>query len=115
VNRAGELSFTPQGVGSWWNRQEEIDVVAVGEDDILVGECKWTARKVGTNILDDLKRKTDILLQQRNFQRVHYALFSRSDFTPDLCSLARDEGVLLIGLEALLEALGETEGVSERL
>lgn len=100
--QAGELGFTPRTVGGWWDRQKEVDVVAVGDEGILVGECKWTDRPVGTNILDDLRRKVHSLIQQREWRRVHYALFSRSGFTPALEAQARDEGVLLINLEALL-------------
>ncbi|HIQ06131.1 MAG TPA: ATP-binding protein, partial [Anaerolineae bacterium] len=84
LHQTGELGFTPQAVGSWWDRQEEVDVVAVGEEELLVGECKWRARPVGTNILDDLKRKAHLLIQQGNWTRVHYALFSRSGFTSAL-------------------------------
>ena len=110
LHQTGELSFTPRAVGSWWDRQEEIDVVAVGEEGILLGECKWTTRAVGTNIpspcsgqaLDDLKRKAHPLTRQGSWTHVHYALFSRSGFTPALEARAKEEGVLLVGLESLL-------------
>ena len=100
--RTGELGFTPRTAGGWWDRQKEVDVVAVGDEGILVGECKWTARPVGTNILDDLRRNAHSLIQQRDWSRVRYALFSRYGFTPALEAQAGDEGVLLIGLETLL-------------
>jgi AAA+ ATPase superfamily predicted ATPase len=107
----GELGFTPRTVGGWWTRKREVDVVAVGDDGFLVGECKWASRPVGTNILDDLRRHAQPLLQQGNWPRPYYALFSRSGFTPDLEDRARTEGVLLIGPEALLtcEALAATD------
>jgi AAA+ ATPase superfamily predicted ATPase len=98
LHQTGELSFTPQAVGSWWDRQEEIDVVAISEQGILLGECKWTARPVGMNILNDLKRKAHPLIQQGGWNRVHYALFSRSGFTEALSAQVKAEGVLLIGL-----------------
>ncbi len=106
LHRGGELVFTPRAVGSWWDRQEEIDLVAVGDKDILLGECKWAVRPVGTNILDDLKRKAHPLIRQGNWARVHYALFSRSGFTSALEARARDEGVLLVALENLLAPPG---------
>lgn len=102
--RAGELGFIPRTVGGWWDRQKEVDVVAVGDEDILVGECKWTDRPVGTNILDDLRRKLHSLIHQREWSHVRYALFSRSGFTPALEAQARDEGVLLVSLETLLSS-----------
>jgi hypothetical protein len=114
------LPFIPQRVGAWWNNEEEIDLVAVGEEALLVGECKWTGRPVGTNILDDLKRKAHVLAASERTATVskpnasltaaaqagvrpalHYALFARS-FTPALEVIAGDEGILLVGPDDLL-------------
>ncbi len=102
----GYLPIIPERVGAWWEREEELDIMAIGEDAVLFGECKWTARAVGTNILDDLKRKAHPLIQQGNWTHVHYALFSRSGFTSALESQARNEGVLLVGPESLLAPPG---------
>ena len=55
------LPFLPERIGAWWSNEEEIDLVAAGEGALLVGECKWTNRPVGTNVLDDLKRKAHLL------------------------------------------------------
>ncbi len=103
----GRLPFLPERIGAWWNNEEEIDLVAMSKDAILVGECKWTNRPVGVNILDDLKRKTHLLIQSDQGMRsarpqVHYALFARSGFTPGLETTAGAEGVLLIGPDDLL-------------
>ena len=102
------LPFMPQRIGAWWNNAEEIDVVAIGEDALLVGECKWTNRPVGTNILDDLKRKAHVLtaLESRagvTGPKLHCALFARA-FTPGLEAVARHEGILLVGPNDLLAA-----------
>jgi AAA+ ATPase superfamily predicted ATPase len=96
--RRGELSFLPERIGSWWNREGEIDVVAVSDSDrtLLVGECKWSDKPVGTNVLEDLKRKTRILLTTRKWKRVEYILFSKSGFTTDLQSQAKGEDVRLV-------------------
>ncbi|HFD40853.1 MAG TPA: ATP-binding protein [Anaerolineae bacterium] len=96
------LPFVPQRVGAWWDRHTEIDVAAVGkaEDALLVGECKWSARPVGANILDDLKRKAARLLGQGTWSQVIYALFSRSGFTPAMKALAEAEAVHLVDLSA---------------
>jgi AAA+ ATPase superfamily predicted ATPase len=39
--------------GRWWNRDEEIDLVAINEEqrEILFGEAKWSARPVGIDVL----------------------------------------------------------------
>jgi len=95
------LPFTPRAIGSWWNRTEEIDVVALGENSILLGECKWTTKPVGENILDDLERKAQPLLDQGRYSQVHYALFSRSGFTPALEARAQAESLLFITPQTL--------------
>lgn len=96
------LPFLPERVGSWWDGREEIDVVAAGADAVLFGECKWTGRPVGTNVLDDLKRKAYPLVRSIGWRSAHYALFARAGFTPALEALAREEGVLLVGPDDLL-------------
>lgn len=106
------LPFIPQRIGAWWNNEEEIDVVAIGQDALLVGECKWTNRPIGTNILDDLKRKARVLITSEKGTgatrasanapvALHYALFARA-FTPGLEAVAQEEKVLLIGPHDLL-------------
>lgn len=105
--REGGLPFMPRTVGSWWTRNEEIDVVALGENSILLGECKWTIKPIGENILDDLARKAQPLLRQGQYSHVHYALFSRSGFTPALAARAQTEPLLLVTPQTLAGAAAE--------
>lgn len=99
--QAGELEFTPNVVGGWWGNGEEIDILARGDNHTLVGECKWSTRPVGTNVLDDLKRKAAVVGRMEHWSSVRYALFSRAGFTPRLQAVAATDGILLVGLEAL--------------
>ncbi len=98
----GALPFVPERVGAWWDRDQEIDVVACQNDAALLGECKWITSPVGLNILDDLKGKAGTLKIDTGWKEIHLALFSRSGFTPELTEVAGIEGVLLIGPEELL-------------
>ena len=72
------------------------------EKQALVGECKWSIHPVGGNILDDLKQKSQQLYQSGEIIQTHYALFSRSGFTPALELRARDEGVALYGVNEII-------------
>lgn len=96
LHSAGDLGFTPRMVGRWWNRREELDIVAVGEGDLLVGECKWSTKLVGENILDDLMRKAGLLKAQHDSKQFHYVLFARSGFTRALQERARAQGIRLL-------------------
>lgn len=81
-------------VGRWWDNNAEIDVVAIGEEDIFFGEAKWSNKKVGVNIYEDLKRKTGFVEFSRRL-KPRYALFSRSGFTEDMLTVAKNDGVIL--------------------
>jgi len=100
----GALPFLPERIGSWWDRQAEIDVVAVSdtEGSLLVGECKWSNSPVGVNILDDLKRKAQALNVAGQWQRVWYALWSKSGFTPTLRELSKAEHILLVDADRVI-------------
>jgi hypothetical protein len=102
--RAGRLALLPERIGGWWDRNEEIDVVAISDADgaVLVGECKWSANPVGTNILADLKRKAALLNAAGRWPDVSYALFAKAGFTPDLEARASLEGVLLVHVQDML-------------
>jgi hypothetical protein len=93
----GRLPLVPRRVGGWWSPAGEIDVVALGDGAVLFGECKWTERPVGTNILDDLVRKAAPLTERMGWGRAHYALFAKSGFTPEL--RRRAEAVWLVAAE----------------
>lgn len=103
--RQGQLVFIPERIGGWWDRDAEIDVLAISriEKQVFVGECKWSINPVGINILADLKQKAQSLSREGEITQVHYALFSRSGFTPALEQQANDEGVLLVSVEQLIE------------
>ena len=84
-------------VGRWWEANEEIDLVAVNENTnkILFGEAKWSNKQVGTNIYEDLKRKSQKVVWGKKGRRETFALFSKSGFTKDMKKLAAKEAVLL--------------------
>jgi len=104
--KIGRLPFTVEQVGSWWTRHHQVDVVALSrrERALLVGECKWRVKSVGTNVLDDLKRAASPLVSTGEWEQVTYALFSKTGFTDALLHLATtDPTLLLFDLKDLVE------------
>ncbi len=88
-------------IGRHWERQMEIDVVAIGEEDILFGECKWSNKKVGIRVYRGLKEKVrDLNSVYYQGKKVHLALFAKSGFTDDMLKLAKEEGVYLYDVTA---------------
>jgi AAA+ ATPase superfamily predicted ATPase len=84
-------------IGRWWDRNEEIDIVAVNDEEnkILFCEVKWSNKPVGTDIYDDLKRKAGLVEWGKPGRREFFALFSKSGFTPAMKSAAKKEKVTL--------------------
>jgi AAA+ ATPase superfamily predicted ATPase len=84
LNRQGKAPIVFHTVGRWWNRREEIDLVALNQDtgDTLFVECKWTTSSVDAETLHALKRKSESLptLPQQSF----YLLASKSGFSSRL-------------------------------
>ena len=102
--RQGRIPFVPERIGAWWQREVEIDVLAISrtEKQALVGECKWSVNPVGVNILDDLQHKAQALLREGEITQLHYALFSRSSFTQALEVRALNENVALYRVEEIV-------------
>jgi uncharacterized protein len=101
----GKLPLIPERIGSWWEREAEIDLLALSDAQgaLLAGECKWSSKPVGTDILDNLKRQVQIVQREGHWPQVSYMLFARSGFTPALRKAAEAEGVSLVGVEEMLE------------
>ena len=104
LGQRGNLPLSLSRLGRWWSPQGELDVVGWNERtrELLVGECKWTERPVGLNILNELMRKAS-LLPGGPWQRVVYALFAKRGFTPALQERASQKDVLLVTPDMLLE------------
>jgi uncharacterized protein len=112
-------------VGAWWGpalhelrragerTSEEIDVVGQGRGSVvLVGECKWTTRKLGAQVLVDLQAHKIPALRQSGLRlgaKPAILLFSRSGFKQSLVDVAADrDDVHLISAETVVERLSRT-------
>ncbi|HHD73253.1 MAG TPA: DUF234 domain-containing protein [Epsilonproteobacteria bacterium] len=98
-----QRNFDVLKCGRWWSRNEEIDVVGIAEDALIVGECKWSNKKVGIDILDALMEKSELI--DTKLSARYYILFSKSGFTDTLIGRAReDEEVVLVeGFERVID------------
>jgi AAA+ ATPase superfamily predicted ATPase len=107
--RAGQLPLTPERIGAWWGQGEEIDVVALSDAEgaMLVGECKWSVKRVGLDVLVELKRKARVLEASGPWAEVSYMIFSKAGFTAELEALAPSEGVRLVQATELVEERSE--------
>lgn len=100
----GELPFRITKLGKWWGnnpatkKEEEIDLLGLGDNQIIIGECKWTNARVGVGELERLREKGSIIACQDRI----FVIFSKRGFTADLEELAaRDASVYLVTLDDL--------------
>ncbi|MBI5488506.1 MAG: ATP-binding protein [Deltaproteobacteria bacterium] len=110
LNRTGRLPARYDRIGGWWRGGQEVDSVAIADGgNLLLGECKWSVRAVGTDVLDALVAKAPSVLADipGRQKEIRYALWSRAGFTPDLRRRARRERVLLYDLASLTGGRGK--------
>ncbi len=86
-------NYTLLKCGRWWDKNREIDAVGIGEDFLIVSECKYSNKKVGMDILKSLQENAKKI--DNNLPVKHYILFSKSGFTDELKKLQGEEIVLV--------------------
>ena len=77
-------------VGRYWgSKAGEIDIVAIGneEKNLVLGECKYTKKEKGLELLHTLQEKTPAIVSLTGAKNVQCVIFSTAGFTKGL----RDE------------------------
>lgn len=103
IARAGRLPFEPDAIGSWWDSDEEIDIVAVRHStkEAYLGECTWSSGMLHPRELDELRRKVAYFQTKTGYTPRGLASYVRGRFAPQLVSRAREESVQLYTLSDL--------------
>ncbi|MFB6178604.1 MAG: ATP-binding protein [Halorientalis sp.] len=85
---------TYQGIGYWWHKQHELDVVGLASDGTLVaGECKYTSREMTEGDLADLERTASEVQwspSNESDRTEQYCCFCRSGFSDGLQQVAAE-------------------------
>jgi len=85
---------TYHGIGSWWHREHELDVVGLASDGTLVaGECKYTTRQMTEGDLADLERtaaQVQWTPDDGSEPTYHCCCFCRSGFSEGLRMVAAE-------------------------
>jgi hypothetical protein len=106
---AGHLPFVPDSVGHHWSPDCEIDVAAVNwrQQQILLGECKWSTDPVGRSVVRNLveEKSPRVLERLGEGWQVHYALFARAGFTDAAQEEAATVRATLVDLNRLDQEL----------
>jgi len=88
-------------IGRWWNRiGDELDVVARGPDELLVGEVTWSIRPAGRELLADAQRKAE-LIEHRSGLPVRPIVAARAGLTLEAERDARDAHAIVLDLDGI--------------
>jgi len=91
------LEFNCVKVGRQWAKNYEIDIAGVNEKNELtiIGECKWSNKKIGLSLLEELKNTST----DNNLPISHnckFIFFSKSGFTKDLLKKAKSDKSIIL-------------------
>lgn len=87
--------------GSYWDQHTEFDILAIRDDKrLILGECKYTNRKVCKNEFTKLKVKAN----HSGIRVDIYALFSKSGFSNELLGL-KSKDLLLFDLDDIAKII----------
>lgn len=91
-------------IGKWWGtnrkerREEEIDIVAVDDKRMILGECKWRNEKTDGKVLYTLVERGELL----SCPEKYYYVFSKSGFEENTEEPAARYGVHRITFQEML-------------
>lgn len=89
-NRENKLDFKFSRIGKWWDKDIEIDIVGLNEEEkaVIFGECKYLDKKVDVELFYRLRQKAHAVNRHKDNRRESYILFNKSGFTRKLTELA---------------------------
>lgn len=98
LNYNGVFPFDLSRIGRWWNKDTEIDIVALDAEDrsTVFGECKYWSSKVGISVLTNLEQKAQRFMAAEGETQPYFILFSINGFTKELESLAKTRNDLYL-------------------
>ncbi len=90
--------FWPEAVGSWWDRDHQVDLAAVSYQQRIawLGEARWRGAAMGLPDLEALQRRGRAWRGGETGWRLYYTLFSRGGFTQTVRARAKDDPDLLL-------------------
>jgi len=96
----GRLAVEYDRLGGHWDPTMEVDLVAMrGRAPVLMGECKWSRKAVGEDVLAGLRSKAARLCPSGPAPLL--VLFSRSGFTSAVSRQEREGELLLVDVRLL--------------
>jgi hypothetical protein len=80
---SSDLPFAITNISSWWEKEKGLDLVALGEREILFGSAFWGDEEIGTDALYTLIQESHFVPAPRRIRIDNYILFSKAGFTKE--------------------------------
>jgi len=86
-NPSKYINFIPKKVGRWWNKNEEIDIIAMDDENICFIECKWQNSVNKKDILYQLIKKSQLV---KHNKKESFLVITKDDFFGNKEPLSRE-------------------------
>ena len=98
-NRNHTLPLRFSKIGRWWNKTDEIDIMAIDarNSKLLLGECKYKNSPTDLGTIQRLMQKPFPKMNE-----VYFMLFSKSGFTDEAVRFAEENHIELISAENMV-------------
>ena len=98
LNMDNKLGFSFDKIGRWWDKSDEIDIVAYNSNDknIIFGECKYTKNPMDIDVLYDLEKKAKKVVWNNIGRKEKYILFCISGHSDKLKELAKKRSDIVL-------------------
>jgi len=86
----GKLPYLSDQVGSYWDKKVQIDVVGLNrmKKTLILGECKWSPKQMGADVLEGLVAKTDAVVPTDGTWKILYVGMARGGWSAEAKALA---------------------------
>ncbi|MBQ7840501.1 MAG: ATP-binding protein [Lachnospiraceae bacterium] len=97
------LPFPVGNLGRWWGsnpftkKQEELDLMAVLDNQALLGECKWKNTPVDTAVIEKLLERGALFPYQQKW----YYIFSKTGFTDKAMEYGSSHRIVMISFDEM--------------
>lgn len=100
-NKNRELPFYFSKIGRWWNKTDELDIIAMdhGKKNYILGECKYKNAAFDMSDLRHMQQKYKI---DASVENVWYYIFSKGGFTQTIEEAAKVQDICLINVQAVV-------------
>lgn len=100
-NRRGNLPFRFTKLGRYWDKNTEIDIMALEQsrNKMLLGECKYRNTPVSMSDVKHLQAKS---IEGMRGKEVYYWFFSKSGYTKDVANMADSGDITIVTVDEMV-------------